>query len=66
VEWISAAEGEKYARVITEMDDKLATLDKETLREETAKARPEIARRLKRWATVPGMAEMLEEEEVLA
>ncbi len=66
VEWISAAEGEKYARVITEMDDKLATLDKETLREETAKARPEIARRLKRWATVSGMAEMLEEEEVLA
>jgi len=66
VEWISAAEGEKYARVITEMDEKLASMDKEALRAETAAARPEIARRLKRWATVPGMSEMLEEEEVLA
>jgi len=66
VEWISAAEGEKYARVITEMDAKLASLDKETLRAEIERARPEIARRLKRWATVPGMAELLEEEEVLA
>jgi heterodisulfide reductase subunit A len=64
VEWISAAEGEKYARVITEMDAKLASMDKEALRQETAKAQPEIAKRLRRWAAVPGMAEMLEEEEV--
>ena len=32
VEWISAAEGDKYARVITEMDRKLASLDKAELR----------------------------------
>lgn len=62
VEWISAAEGEKYARVITEMDAKLRSFDKEQLRAETAKARPEIIKRLARWKAVPNMAELLEEE----
>jgi heterodisulfide reductase subunit A len=66
VEWISAAEGDKYARVITEMDRKLASLDKEQIRNENAKARPEIAKRLKRWQTVPGMEELLVVEEVKA
>ena len=62
VEWISAAEGEKYARVITEMSEKLASFDKEELRAENEKARPEIARRQLRWKAVPHMAEFLEEE----
>jgi heterodisulfide reductase subunit A len=62
VEWISAAEGEKYARVITEMDAKLASLDKAQLRAENERARPEITKRLRRWATVPHMAELLEME----
>jgi len=66
VEWISAAEGEKYARVITEMDAKLATFDKEELRAENERARPAIARRLRRWKTVPQMAELLEREVVPA
>ncbi|TEU14046.1 MAG: hydrogenase iron-sulfur subunit, partial [Anaerolineales bacterium] len=66
VEWISAAEGEKYARVITEMDAKLATFDKEELRAENERARPAITRRLRRWKTVPQMAELLEREVVPA
>jgi len=66
VEWISAAEGDKYARVITEMDRKLAGLDKDQIRSENAKAGPEIAKRLRRWQTVPGMEELLVVEEVKA
>ena len=61
IEWISAAEGEKYARVITEMDAKLATFDKDELRAENAAARPGIEKRLRRWKAVPHMAELLEE-----
>ena len=71
LEWISAAEGEKYARVITEMDEKLAGFDKDDLRAQNAKARPNIERRLRRWKLVPFMNELLsekvgEEEEVRA
>ena len=63
VEWVSAAEGDKYARVITEMDRKLASFDKAELRAQTQKARPEIAKRLNRWKAVPQMAELMKEEE---
>lgn len=63
VEWISAAEGEKYARVITEMSEKLRSFDKETIRTENEEAGPSIERRLKRWKSVPQMAELMEEEE---
>jgi heterodisulfide reductase subunit A len=62
VEWISAAEGEKYARVITEMDEKLADMDKQQLRLQTAEARPAIAKRLKRWKSIPDMADFMAEE----
>jgi len=67
VEWISAAEGEKYARVITEMHRTLAQFDKDKLRAENEKARPTIERRLRRWKASPQMAELMrEEQEVLA
>ena len=60
VEWISAAEGDKYARVITEMDAKLAGLDKEQLRgRERQGARPRSPSACARWKTVPQMAELL-------
>ena len=41
LEWISAAEGDKYARVITEMDAKLKSLDKDALVAETRAALPD-------------------------
>ena len=40
---ISAAEGDKYARVISEMDAKLQSFDKEQLRAENRAGCPEIA-----------------------
>jgi len=64
VEWISAAEGDKYARVITEMDAKLKSFDPEQIRAENRAAAIEISKRLKRWTTVPDMAELLAEEVV--
>ncbi|HHX64576.1 MAG TPA: hydrogenase iron-sulfur subunit [Chloroflexi bacterium] len=64
VEWISAAEGDKYARVITEMSEKLRSLDKGALRTETEAARPEIDKRLSRWRRSPAMADLIVEEEV--
>jgi heterodisulfide reductase subunit A len=63
VEWISAAEGEKYARVISEMSEKLAGLDKDGIRNETKEAGPAIAKRLQRWKSVPHMAEFMQEEQ---
>ena len=62
VEWISAAEGEKYAQVITEMAEKLEAYDKGDLKAQTAKAAPEISKRLARWKGVAHMAELMEEE----
>ncbi|MHB9034752.1 MAG: hydrogenase iron-sulfur subunit [Anaerolineae bacterium] len=63
VEWISAAEGDKYARVITEMDAKLKSMDKDQIIAETVHALPEINNRLKRWQSTPFMADLLLELE---
>jgi heterodisulfide reductase subunit A len=62
VEWISAAEGQKYAQVITEMDETLRALGTEQIKAENEKARPQIEKRLRRWIEVPGVAEVLGEE----
>ena len=59
VEWISAAEGAKYARVITEMDQTLHALGAERIKEENEQARPALTKRLRRWPEVPGVAEVL-------
>ena len=63
VEWISAAEGDKYARVITEMSETLHSLNKDEIRQENAAAAPEIAKRLTRWLALPQMAGLMAEEE---
>ena len=63
VEWISAAEGEKYARVITEMSETLHSLDRDGIMAETEKAAPALAKRLRRWKASPLMADLIDEEE---
>jgi len=60
VEWISAAEGAKYARVIKERDETLHTLGTERIKEENERARPQLEKRLRRWPEVPGVAEVLD------
>ena len=59
VEWISAAEGAKYARVITEMDETLHALGVERIKEENERARPKLKKMLRRWAKIPEVAEIL-------
>jgi coenzyme F420-reducing hydrogenase delta subunit len=60
VEWISAAEGAKYAQVIKEMDETLKSLDPQKLKEENDAVRPELERRLRRLPEIPEVAEALE------
>jgi heterodisulfide reductase subunit A len=46
LEWISAAEGAKYAQVITEMDQTLKKIGQKRIREENARAHPALEKRL--------------------
>jgi hypothetical protein len=66
VEWISAAEGAKYARVIREMDETLKGFDPDKLREETEDARPQLERRLRRLPDVPDVARAMDMSKVSA
>ncbi len=59
VEWISAAEGEKYARVITEMNETLDSIPREQILAENREARATIERRLQRWKNSPQMIELM-------
>ncbi len=60
VEWISAAEGSKYAQVIHEMDEALRGMDPAALKEENSRVRPELERRLRRLVEIPSVAHALE------
>jgi len=60
VEWISAAEGARYAQVIREMHETLQSLGVKRIKEENEKARPQLEKRLKRWVEVPDVAEVLD------
>jgi heterodisulfide reductase subunit A len=46
VEWISAAEGEKYAQVIREMDQALKNIGQQRIKEENTKAHAKFEKRL--------------------
>ena len=60
VEWISAAEGDKYARVINEMQATLDSIPKEKLLEEIERLRPTMEKRARRLREVPQVEEALE------
>lgn len=60
VEWISAAEGDKYARVINEMQEVLDSIPTEELLEEIEELRPEMAKRARRMREVPQIEEASE------
>jgi len=59
VEWISAAEGDKYARVINEMQAMLDVLPKEQLMAENERLRPDMEKRARRMREVPQVEEAL-------
>ena len=60
IEWISAAEGDKYARVINEMQALLDSIPKEELLAEIERLRPFMEKRARRMRQVPQVDEALE------
>jgi heterodisulfide reductase subunit A len=60
VEWISAAEGDKYARVVNEMQAALDAIPPEDLKAEIERLKPEMAKRLTRMPNIPGVQKALE------
>ena len=60
IEWISAAEGDKYARVINEMQQVLDRIPKEQLMAEIETLRPDMERRARRMREVPLVDQALE------
>jgi heterodisulfide reductase subunit A len=65
VEWISAAEGDKYARVLNEMQVVLDNLSDEELKVEIEKLRPQMEKRLKNLPDVPGVHEAMDYSDIL-
>jgi heterodisulfide reductase subunit A len=65
IEWISAAEGDKYARVINEMQAVLDSMPQEELMAEIDRLRPDMERRARRMREVPEVEEALEYSEEL-
>jgi len=53
MEWISAAEGGKYADVIREMDQVLKNMGPERIKEENARAQPKLEKRLEHIPVIP-------------
>ena len=60
IEWISAAEGDKYARVINEMQELLGSIPQEELLKEIEELRPQMEKRARRMGEVPEVEEALE------
>jgi len=59
IEWISASEGKKYARVINEMQETLDSIPKEELLEEIERLRPQMEERVRRMREAPQVEEAL-------
>ena len=59
IEWISAAEGDKYARVLNEMQATLDSIPQEQLLEEIERLRPQMEKRARRMREVPQVEEAL-------
>jgi heterodisulfide reductase subunit A len=66
IEWISAAEGDTYARVVNEMQELLDSIPRQDLLEEVEKLRPEMEKRARRMREVPQVEEALEYADHLA
>jgi heterodisulfide reductase subunit A len=60
VEWISAAEGDKYARVINELQNTIDNIPYEKLIEEIETLRPQMEQRARRMKEAPRVDEAIE------
>jgi heterodisulfide reductase subunit A len=59
IEWMSAAEGDKYAQVINEMQATLDSIPKEELLAEIERMRPQMEKRARRMREAPQVEEAL-------
>ncbi|MCK4471332.1 MAG: hydrogenase iron-sulfur subunit, partial [Anaerolineae bacterium] len=59
IEWMSAAEGDKYAQVINEMQATLDSIPKEELLAEIERMRPQMEKRVRRMREAPQVEEAL-------
>ena len=59
IEWISAAEGDKYARVLNQMQATLDSIPQEQLLEEIERLRPQMEKRARRMREAPQVEEAL-------
>ena len=66
VEWISAAEGDKYARVINEMQKTIDDIGKEKLKAEIETLKPEMEKRARRMYDVPGVTQASDYSDTMA
>ena len=57
IEWISAAEGDKYSRVINEMQQAITDLGKDKLHEEIERMKPDMEKRARRMYEAPQVNE---------
>jgi hypothetical protein len=57
VEWISAAEGDKYARIINEMQKVINSIPREQLLKEIETLRPQMEQRSRRMYDTPQISE---------
>ena len=59
-EWISAAEGDKYAQTLNNMQEVLDSIPREELMEEIERLRPQMERRARRMREAPQVEQALE------
>ena len=65
VEWISAAEGDKYARVLNEMQAVLDAIPEEELLAEIDRIKPDVTKRLTRLPNIPGVQAAMDHSDVM-
>jgi hypothetical protein len=60
IEWISAAQGDKYARVLNEMQAVLDAIPKAKLLEEIERLRPELSKHREKISRIPQVEQALD------
>ena len=60
VEWISAAEGDKYAATVNQMQQVLDAIPKESLHEEIERLRPTMEQKARRMRLAPNMDQVVD------
>ena len=66
IEWISAAEGDKYSRVINEMQQTINDLGKNILHEEIERLKPDMEKRARRMYEAPQVNEASQYSDLLS